>query len=305
MTWLAVLLAVASAFLFAMAAVAQQREAAATEGKGLALMLSLVRNPRWLAGVAGDTGGYIFQAAALAVGSLLVVQPLLVLSLLFALPLAARWNQRPIARSEIAWALVLCVALGVFMVAGDPDGGVDIARFDKWVAPLVVCGVLLAAATIAMLVGHSRVRVVGMSVAAGTLFGMSSALTKSVMNLLGSGLEPLLTSWETYALVACGGVGLTLQQMAYQAGSLEISLPAITVLDPIVSSMLGIWALSERVQAHGAEWVLIGLSVGAMVAGTAVLARAGVPTPPTGTEAGSAPPSPSPAAARTGRDRRS
>ena len=64
-------------------------------------------------------------------------------------------------------------------------------------------------------------------------------------------------------------------------------------------------ALDQLVQATGAEWVVIAVSVGAMVAGTAVLARAGVPTPPTGTEAGSAPPSPSPAAARTGRDRRS
>jgi hypothetical protein len=190
----------------------------------------------------------------------------------------------------------------MFMIAGDPDGGVDVAAFDKWLAPFVLCGALLVGGFAAMLVGRGRVRVVGMSVAAGVLFGLSSALTKSVMNHLGAGLDVLLTSWETYLLVACGGVGLTLQQMAYQAGSLEISLPAITVLDPIVSSMLGIWALSERVQADGAEWVLIAISVGVMVAGTAALARAGAPTPPTGTGAGTAPPTPPPAGARTAPD---
>jgi drug/metabolite transporter (DMT)-like permease len=299
MSWPAVALAIASAFLFAVAAAAQQREAAATDGKGVGLILALARNPRWWAGLAGDTGGYVLQASAIAVGSLLVVQPLLVLSLLFALPLAARWNQRPIARRELWWALALCIALAVFMIAGNPDGGVDVAAFRRWTAPLVLCGVLLVGGGTAMLVGQGRARIVGMSVAAGVLFGLSSALTKSVMNHLGAGPEVLLTSWETYLLLACGGVGFTLQQMAYQAGSLEISLPAITVLDPIVSSMLGIWALSERVQADGAEWVLIAVSVAVMVAGTAALARAGAPTPPTGTAGGTAPPSPRPAAART------
>jgi hypothetical protein len=305
MSWAAVLLAVLSAFLFAMAAVAQQREAAATDAKGLALMLALARNPRWWAGVAGDTGGYVFQAAAIAVGSLLVVQPLLVLSLLFALPLAARWNQRPIARSELWWALALCVALALFMLAGNPDGGVDVAPFRKWLVPLVVCGAFLVAGLATMLAGRGRAKVVGMSVAAGVFFGLSSALTKPVMNHLGAGLDVLLTSWETYLLIACGGAGLVLQQMAYQAGSLEISLPAITVLDPVISSMLGIAALSERVRADGVEWVVIAISVGVMVAGTAALARAGAPTPPTGTEAGTAPPSPPPAAARRGPGRRS
>lgn len=300
MSWAAVLLAIFSAFLFGMAAVAQQREAAATGAKGLRLMVALARNPRWWAGVAGDTGGYVFQAAAIAVGSLLVVQPLLVLSLLFALPLAARWNQRPIARSELVWAGALCVALAVFMLAGNPDGGVDVAPIGKWVAPLVACGVVLAAGIIAMVVGRGRVHVVGMSIAAGVCFGLTSALTKPVMNHLGAGLDVLVTSWETYLLIGLGAAGLTLQQMAYQAGSLEISLPAITVLDPVVSSALGIVALSERVRADGAEWVLIALSVGVMVLGTAALARAGATTSPTGTAEGTAPPSPQPAGARRG-----
>jgi hypothetical protein len=184
------------------------------------------------------------------------------------------------------------------MVAGNPAGGVDVAPFHKWRAPLVVCGALLLGGGGCVVLGRGRVRVVGLAVAAGVLFGLSSALTKPVMNHLGAGLDVLLTSWETYALVVVGVTGFVLQQLAYQAGSLEISLPAITVLDPIVSVMIGIVALSERVRADGAEWILIALSVGVMVAGTAALARAGAPTPPTGTGEGTAPPSPSRAAPR-------
>ena len=62
------------------------------------------------------------------------------------------------------------------------------------------------------------------------------------MRLFADGLEPLLTSWETYVLVVVAITGTALQQMAFQAGSLEISLPAVTVLDPVVAGLLGIVA---------------------------------------------------------------
>ena len=115
---------------------------------------------------------------------------------------------------------------------------------------------------------------------AGTVFGFASALTKSVMHLLGEGGGAVVTSWETYALVGTGIVGLACQQLAFQAGSLEISFPAATVLDPVVSVAVGIAALDERVQAGGAGWVLIAISATVMVLGTIALARAGVPTLP-------------------------
>ena len=88
-------------------------------------MTRLVRRPIWLAGTAGDTLGYVAQAAALGLGSLVLVQPLLATSLLFALPLGAWWAGRRLRRSDGVWALVLTAALGVFLVAGNPTNGVD------------------------------------------------------------------------------------------------------------------------------------------------------------------------------------
>jgi drug/metabolite transporter (DMT)-like permease len=297
MTWAAIALALLAAFLFALASVAQQREAANTGEHGVRLFAKLLRNPRWWAGVGGDTGGYVAQAAALGLGSILLVQPVLVTTLLFALPLSARWNHRSISRRELWWASALIVAIAVFVVAGDPGGGVDVAPLRDWLPSLVVIGVLVAISTAVILTRPGRPR--------GLLYGLTSALTKSVMRLFADGLEPLLTSWETYVLVVVAISGTALQQMAFQAGSLEISLPAVTVLDPVVAGLLGIVALHEGVSAGGPEWGLIGISVLVMVVGTAALARAGVPTPPTGTAAGTTPPLPPPAATRTPPDRRS
>ena len=70
-----------------------QRTADNPEDSG-AIVTSWVRQPSWWAGTLGAIGGYVFQALALAHGSLLLVQPLLVSSLLFVLPLGARFSNQ-------------------------------------------------------------------------------------------------------------------------------------------------------------------------------------------------------------------
>ncbi len=304
MTGLAIALSLLAALLFAIAAVAQQHEAAATEDHGARLFLALVKSPRWWAGTVSDNVGYLVQAAALGVGSLLLVQPLLVTMLLFALPLGARSAGRRVTRTTIAWAVSLSVALIVFLVAGNPDPGVDNAPFGEWVVPLVVCGGTLAAGA-AIAVRPGRRRALGLAIVTGVLFGLVSGFTKTVTDQLANGIGPLLSSWETYALVVVGIGGFVAQQTAFQAGSLEISFPAATVLEPVTAAVVGMAVLQERVRADGLEWALIAVSVLVMVVATAALARAGVPTPTTGTAGGTAPPSPSPTAARTPPGRRS
>ncbi len=295
MSWLPVFLALVAAAIFAVGAVAQQQEASSLGETGAGFIRGLLRSPRWWAATIGDAMGYLLQATALAVGSILVVQPLLIASLVFSLPLAARWNARPISRGAMAWAGAIAVALATFLVVGDPGGGVDIADFKHWVPSIIGCSTLTAGGFALALSGRVRLRAIGLAVVAGTMFGFASALTKSMMHLLGSGVGNALTSWEVYAVVATGGIGLVCQQLAFQAGSLEISFPAAVVLDPVVSVAVGLAALDERVHASGVEWVFIGGSAIVMIIGTIKLARVGAPTLPTQTEADRAQPSPRPA----------
>ncbi len=298
---LAVLLAITAALVFAVGAVAQQQEAANIEHTGAAFVTHLLRSPRWWAATIGDSCGYVLQAIALGVGSILVVQPLLIVSLVFALPIAARWNARPIHRAEIGWSLVIAAALAVFLIVGDPGAGFDTTPFRDWIPSLIGCGVLclLGVGFIAARVTWGRG--VGLAIVAGTLFGLGSALTKSIVHILPNGFDAMTSSWETYALIATGLVGLTCQQLAFQAGSLEISFPAAIVLDPVVGVAVGIAALEERIHTDGVGWVLIGISAAAMVVGTVALARSGAPTSTTQMAGDTTPPSPPP----TGRRRSS
>ncbi|WP_285652855.1 DMT family transporter [Actinomycetospora sp. NBRC 106375] len=283
MTLLAGALAVLAALLFAIASVAQRGAAADVpdeEARGGRLIARLVRSPRWWAGTVGDTGGFVVQAAALGLGALLLVQPLLVTTVLFALPLEARLTGRRIGRAEVVWAGVLVAALALFVVVGEPAAGADRAPLRTWAPSLVVLLALVAACV--LLAGRRRGprRAAMLAVATGLVYGLVAALTKSVVDALGDGPVALLTSWETWALVAAVAGGTFLQQTAFGAGPLAASLPAVTVGEPVVAAVLGVVVLSEQVRADGVEWGLIAVLVALMIAATAALSRSSAAATP-------------------------
>lgn len=274
-TVLAAGLAVLAAMLFALASAVQQRTAAQVPDDvagGLGLIRVLVRRPWWWVGTLSDVGGYVAQAAALAVGSLALVQPLLVTTLLFALPLGARWSGRPLRAADRGWAVLLAVSLAVFVVVGEPTAGADRASLDAWLPTAVVLGAVLVACLVGAAVRRAE-RALLLAIATGVLYGITAALTKGVVTELDGGILGLVTTWETYALAAAAVGGTLLQQSAFQAGDLAASLPAITVGEPVVGVGIGLAVLGEQLQAGGAEWLVIAVAVGLTVAATVALAR--------------------------------
>jgi hypothetical protein len=275
---LTVALSVLAAVLFASASVLQQSAAAAVpreQARGLSLMVRLLRRPLWLAGAAADAAGYGAEAAALAIGSILVVQPILATTLLLALPLAAAMGTARVRPDDVAWAALLTGGVVVFLAVGHPTAGLDRAPLAHWVVAVAVLSPIVA---LLVTVGARRAgpsRALSLGVAAGLLFGVMAGLTKSVVHLLGAGLPDLLTSWEPYALGACAASGLLLQQGAYQAGALSLSLPAIAVLEPLTATAIGVGVFEESVTASGAGWILIAASVLAMTGGLIELSRPG------------------------------
>lgn len=266
--------ALIAAALFACASVAQQT-AAARVPEDRSLVAALVRSPRWWAGIVGDGGGYLFQVIALALGSVLVVQPLLVSMLLFALPLSARLSGYRLPRRSWTLAIALTAALAVFLVVGNPtEGGVD-APWAQWSAPLIAVVVLAAVATVFGL--SPRVdpgwRALLLGGASGALYGVAVAFTKYVTDLFERGIPEVLGAWQTYALVAAGLVGVYLQQRAFQVGPLSASLPAMTIGEPVVAIFLGMTVLGERLQVAGVGLAVVLAAVVVMVATTIALSR--------------------------------
>ena len=65
-------------------------------------------------------------------------------------------------------------------------------------------------------------------------------------------LVAVLTSWVPYALCAAGLTAMLLTQTAYQTGLPKVSLPIITVADPLVSCGIGVALFGEALRPRGA-----------------------------------------------------
>ncbi|WP_194818506.1 DMT family transporter [Nocardia sp. XZ_19_385] len=268
----AIVCALVAALLFAVAAVAQQRAAAAVP-EGESLMGSLVRNPRWWAALVGDAGGYVMQVAALALGPVLLVQPILVSALVFALPLSARLNGRRISARTWATALALVGALACFLIIGDPTEGNSDAPLRDWGWPLAVLLGFIALAVVIGLRGDPTRRALLFGTAGGSLYGLAAALTACVAGQFSLGFVHLLTNWQTWALVAAGLIGLYLQQRAFHVGPLAASLPAVTITEPLAAAFLGLTVLDERLRTNGFGLFAIAVAVIVMCVTTIRLSR--------------------------------
>ncbi|WP_375480889.1 DMT family transporter [uncultured Jatrophihabitans sp.] len=269
-------LALASALAFAVATVAQQRAASRSsdeDARNASFIVSLLRSPLWWAGTLGNGGGYVLQAFALAFGPLLLVSPIVVTSLLFALPLSARLMGRRLTAATWTWAVVLAGSLGVFVALGNPDKGRDRGTGTGWLLVVLVCLPVVLACLVIARRRTGAARAGSLAVADGVLAGVNSVLTKSTVLLLGHGLATAFTSGETYGVIVVGLSGVYLQQLAFQAGELQASMPVIAVLEPAVGALLGVTLLDERLQAGPAVVVVLLVVSVIMAVATVALAR--------------------------------
>jgi drug/metabolite transporter (DMT)-like permease len=243
-----------------------------------AIVTSWVRQPAWWAGTLVAAGGYAFQALALAHGSLLLVQPLLVSALLFVLPLGAKFSKQHVTRADWGWALLLTAALVVFVLVGQPREGHYRAPVPAWsvalagVVPLVIICVVAAHRT----VGRTRAMLLASAVA--VLVAMIAVLTKvSTHRVALHGWRGLLTVPAPYLLIALAIVVTVLQQSAFHAGALQASVPVMLVGEPMVAVLLGVVILGEHLHVRGVGGVILAVAVIAMTAATIALGRDSVP----------------------------
>ena len=258
---MAATLALIAAFLFALAATLQQKGALELGGVGSAgSLVKLLGRPMWLAGTLALFVGYVFQAAALDRGRLSIIQPLLVTTVVFALPLGYFLTNQIVGRREIVGAGVILVGLALFTYFADPAGGVDNAPGSEWAVVIVVLGVLCAAL---LLYGGGSDSSAGTRAAvygtvAGILFGLSASLTKPTVEYLHEGVSELLSHWEGYALAVAGILGFVLQQVSLGTGKLAPSVATVSVANPIVGIAIGTLLLDERWSRPG--WhILLGI----------------------------------------------
>jgi len=242
-------LALIAAFCFALAATLQQRGALNLPTISLADPKSLLRlagNVTWLAGTLVLVTGYLFQAGALDRGRLVVIQPLLVTTIVFALPLGYFLTKQHVGRREVTGAIVVLCGLALFVYFGDPAGGNENASNAQWAIAFAVLGAISTVLFVFGRGGDLSMKAAVYGTVSGIMFGVSSALTKPTLEFLHESVGTMLSHWECYALAIAGVGGFVLQQVSLGTGRLAPSVATVSVANPVVGILIGVLLLDER-----------------------------------------------------------
>ncbi len=274
---MASVLALVAAFCFALAAALQQKGALGLPEISLRNPASLARlagQTMWLAGTAALLAGYAFQAGALDRGRLAIIQPLLVTTVVFALPLGYFLTRQRVGRREVMGAGVIVVGLALFAVFGDPAGGNENAPGAEWAIAIAIIGAVSAALLLFGGGGSPTRKAAVYGTVAGILFGLSAALTKPAIEYLHDGVDAVVTHWEPYALAVAGVLGFVLQQVSLGTGRLAPSVATVSVANPIVGILLGILLLDERLSRPAWHVVVATVGIGLALVGGVVISLA-------------------------------
>jgi drug/metabolite transporter (DMT)-like permease len=245
----AALLAIVAAVSFALAATLWQR---ATMGSGVQggnpkAFAKLLTNWVWLVGLGAQIVGVVLQAAALDRGRVAIIQPLLVTTIIWAMPLGYFLTSQTITRRHIAGAAIIVAGLAIFASFGDPAGGVNDAPISAWLSAFLVLGVVCIGLLLFGRRGGLSLQAGIYGATAGILYGVSATLMKPVVEQLHTdGLVSVLQSWELWVMAIGGLGGFYVQQISLATGRLVTSVATVSVANPVVSVMLGVLVLQER-----------------------------------------------------------
>jgi drug/metabolite transporter (DMT)-like permease len=241
----------------------------------LRLITDLLRQPRWLTGIACMIGGQVLAAWSIGNLPLAFVEPLLTTNLVFALIVAVPITKAKLRFWEVFGAVVLCTGVALLSASRSAKPiGLSFGSVTHWPAAAVIAGLAFAAVH-AGRQHPGRLRPLLTGVGAGLTFGIQDALTRQTLEILSSnGVGAMFTTWAPYALVGAGAIGLWLVQSAFNAGPLPLSLPAISAGEPLVGILLGVLVFGDRIQISPGEIALQACGIVALVVGVILVGRA-------------------------------
>ena len=280
---LSYLLAVLAACANATSSVLQRkanREVPRQENLSWKLVWSLLHQPVWFGGILAIIAGFLLQATALGDGQLATVEPILVLELPATLILASRVFGSRLHGREWASIAAMTAGLAGLLYSLSPSAGRSAG--EPWYVWAIGIAVNLALAGVLVMLarrgpagerggteGSSARQAALLGVAGGSVFGLTAALMKGMTITFSQGLATLFTSWQLYAMIAAGILGMFLVQSALNAGRLLAAQPGLTLSDPVVSILWGVMAFRE--QLRGGPFIVLAVFSGLILAAAVVV----------------------------------
>ena len=235
-------------------------------------VISLVSRTLWLFGLLAMAGTLVFNAVALYLGQLAVVQPILVTELIFTLLLRKFWMKDSIEGRTWGAAVLLCAGLGTFLAVARPEDSSGSPSASQWIVALSFRIAVVAVLLVASRWGSPARRAALLGATAGMIWAVDAAFIKVTTDqLASSGVIGLFAHWPVYAAVISGVAGTVVLQAAFSAGPLSASQSALLIVDPLASITLGIELFGETLTRTPVAVLLEIAGLVIMVAGVVLL----------------------------------
>ncbi|MER6417379.1 hypothetical protein [Streptomyces sp. NPDC001137] len=244
------------------------RSASTGGGGEAALLLRALRQWRYLAGLALDGLGFLFQIVALRSIPIYAVAAALASSLAVTGVVAARLLQVRLSGTEWGAVGVVCAGLAMLGLASGAEGDREGSTALKYAMLAIAVVVLLLGLFGGRWSGRGRALVLGLG--AGFGFGVVEVSVRLIDSLAPS---ELLTNPATYALVIGGGAAFLLLTSALQRGSVTTATAGMVIGETIGPAAVGVVWLGDRTR-EGLAWLAV-LGFLVAVAGALALARFG------------------------------
>ena len=190
--------------------------------------------------------GYLFQAGALDRGRLSVIQPLLVSTVVFALPLGYLLTSQQVGRREVSGAVAIVIGLSLFVYFGDPRlGGTRTrpTRSGRSRSASSRCSVSWCSSSAA---ADPRGRRPCTAPSLESCSGSHRPSRCRRWTISTESVGTMLSHWECYALAVIGLLGFAMQQVSLGTGRLAPAVATVSVANPVVAILIGIVLLDER-----------------------------------------------------------
>ncbi|MGV9303426.1 hypothetical protein ACWDLG_08655 [Nonomuraea sp. NPDC003727] len=267
MTWVGLIIALAGALGYAIGAALQQFEAVAAGAS-----LKLVKRPRWwIGGVIGFTGASL-HAVALSFAPLVVVQPVSVATLVFAVPLAAYLYGRKPYRAEILGSIAVAVGLLWLTLLVPHTNVTPELSTPAALGFLAVIGLIVLVSNAAAARSQGATKALLLSVGAGVV----TASVSTFVRVVGAGLHgdlSRLLHWFTLVIPVMLVFAVVLLQRSYAVGYFGVAYAGVQVIDPVTSVLAGAILLGEPLPTSPSTAVPALLAAALTIAGTITLGR--------------------------------
>jgi hypothetical protein len=242
----------------------------------IGVLAQVVRRPLWLLASSISFAALLLHATALRLGPIALVQPLMLVGVVIAVPVRAALDLTTPTWRELRAVLITVAGLATFMWGVNPAASTT--RPSPMAAALMVfVGVgtaVVVLVTSQSLTGRPHRQAAILGATAGVMFGLTAGLLKLIGTAVSSE-HPEAVAAPLAALVLAGVLGVAMNQRAYQIAPLSVSMPLLNVLDVLVAVTFGALVFHE---APGHSPTVLGLqclALGCLALGLREVARLG------------------------------